>query len=124
MREISEKELKQIERRGGKVPPRRRAKPKTEPKAVPESETVSAPPPNHGPSPQAGYPDRLTPLVEAQNQLMAHNSAVLEKFGQELKEVVKAVSPRKRVPWKATVNRNERGFISDIDFIPQEQEQT
>ena len=115
MRDVSERELKQIERQGGKVPPRKRDKPAP----VAETEVGSASPaPTVPSSPQVEPPaqDVLLPtLLEAQNQLIAHNSAVIERFGEELKQ---AIHNRAPVPWNAKVNRNDKGFIDNIDLIP------
>ena len=121
MREVTEAELDSIRQAGGKV---RRPRPKPEKKAT-AAPPVPKPVPPPVPSQDVPLPQQpaatlpadaqVAKLVEAQAQLMAHNSAVIQSFGEQLKTVAASRTP---VPWKLIVNRSEKGFISDIDLVP------
>ncbi len=54
--------------------------------------------------------------MEAQAQLMAHNTVMIQNFSEQLKAIATSREP---VPWKMIVNRSKKGFIADIDLIPQ-----
>jgi len=123
MREVTEQELKSIQQAGGKVD-RKRQMPKKSKAAVPAPAPEPAPPslPSQKSEIEPPPATTLTPdptvatLVEAQAQLMAHNSAMMESFQVRLTEIAQSRNP---VPWKMHVIRSKKGFIDDIDLIPQ-----